>query len=514
MGTSYGATRKLFVVASGTTLKGDGRNTCNIITIRHGLAVVTPATAQPGDKFRDKEPVLLPPCGDYIREQYELQREKMGYEIEEFVKQVKIDAEGDSDTTTRIDRMRITRPSAFEEKWKAADAFYLQTLSGRLAPKIESWSSSPALRPKTVEVTDLKIKGSWDMPKQMDVRSFHSASIRYLTLNAWAMNTDEFERKYSPDLGEKQEEEWFICARPIRLFKQVIYFPDGWKPEGEPSLRIYSSTDCENFSAKSEAWLERHLANALSYDDKSNSLTLTLEKPLYGFKYIAGWYLPQPPTPLDPDPDLMLHKQRVSKLLNRVHESPGKLDDFMKALTEVVCSELVEVIGGGRDADGKKKLKKEIKDEPIDISIAIPSREAGEGRHQLEIVAYNLNREGIKGLKFPAGEGVAGRAYKLNGLRVYLRRTEEPKRLSKDDFIYISFGASSDHSVIYSVPLQHPKRPNLLVGVLTIGSRDPTSKLLPTSDNSTEKIGERFVDIATSYVVKRLSDLYGNILDI
>ncbi len=109
------------------------------------------------------------------------------------------------------------------------------------------------------------------------------------------MNTDEFERKYSPNLGEKQEEEWFICVRPIKVFRQVIHFPKEpnskkteWRPEGRPSLRIYSSQDGENFSPQSETLLERHYADALNYNEKSNTITLTIQKPLYGFKYVSA----------------------------------------------------------------------------------------------------------------------------------------------------------------------------------------------------------------------------------
>ncbi len=515
MGTSYGAMRKLFVVASGTTLKkGDSNNTCNVITIRRrGQAEVTPAEARPGEEFRDKETVLLPPWDDYIREQYVFQQERLGYEIDEFVKEIEIDDEGDSVSKMTINGMRVTGPQHFRETKTEADALYLYTETGRLVPEIDSWSSSPGLKPKTSDITDLHIRGSWDLPNNTDPHSPHSAWIKYLTLNSWAMNTDEYERKYSSNLGEKQEEEWFICVRPIKIFRQVVYLPKNWKPEGKPSLRIYSSQDGFDFSPEPEAWLSRHHSDALNYNEKSNTITLTIQRPLYGFRYVVGWFLPQPPAPRDPNHEVVLHKRRVEKLIELMHDSPGKLDDLMKALTEVVCSDLADVIAGGLDDEGKGKLKEKIKSEPIDISIAIPSRETGEVRHLMEIIADNLNRVGVKGSKFPVGEGVAGRAYKMNGARTY-ERQEGLKRLVKEDFIYITFGESNDHWVIYSVPLRHPKNSSLLVGVLSIGSSSKISGLIPTDDNTAEKIRKAFIDITALYVVKRLSDLYGNILEI
>ncbi|MGB9180234.1 MAG: metallophosphoesterase [Pyrinomonadaceae bacterium] len=515
MGTSYGATRKLFVVASGTTLKrGDGKNTCNLITIRHrGQAEVTPAVAQPDEEFLDKETVLLPPWDDYIREQYAFQQERVGYEIDEYIKEIEIDDEGDSVSEMKINGLRVTDLQKFRNHRDEASAFHLYTETGRLVPEVEFQKSNPALQPIKGEVDDLYIRGSWGLPYSPDLQSSYAVEVKYLTLNAWAMNTEEFERKYSPDPGERQEEEWFICMAPIKVFRQVIYFPSGWKPEGKPSLRIYSSTDGEQFSAESEAWLEKHHANALSYNDKSNTITLIIQKPLYGFKYVVGWFLPQLKTLPDPATAVELHKRRVGILIERMNETPGELDDFMKVLMEIVCSDLVDVLADGLDGEGKGKLKEKIKSEPIDISIAIPARNTDEDRPLLEIIAYNLDREGIKSFKFPVGEGVAGRAYKLNGVRTYLRRTG-PKRLVKEDFIYIPFGESNDHSVIYSVPLRHPKNRDLLIGVLTVGSRSSISRLIPTEDHTLEKISKTLIDITAAYVVKRLSDLYGNILEI
>ncbi len=180
----------------------------------------------------------------------------------------------------------------------------------------------------------------------------------------------------------------------------------------------------------------------------------------------------------------------------------------MKSAHELVSSTLVDVIKSDLDDQGKEKKKIELKREPIDITIAIPSRESGEVRHLLEIVADNLNRAGVTGSKFPVGEGFAGRAYKMNGVRTY-KRWEGPKQLFKENFIYITIGESNDHWSIYSVPLQHPKNRDLLIGVLSIGSSSKFSGLIPTDDDAEKKIGKTFIDITAAYVVKRLSDLYG-----
>lgn len=517
MGTSYGTTRKLFVVASGTTLKkGDGKNTCNMIAIRRrGQVEVTPVEAEPDEEFIDKETVLLPPWDDYIREQYAFQRRRMGYEIDEFVREIELDDEGDSISEIKINGLRVFDPQVFKRNKTDANAFNLYTESGRIVPEVEFNRSTQALNPAVdlAQVNNLHIGGSLGLPSNPDPQAVYSVGIKYITLNAWAMNTDEFERKYSPNLGEKQEEEWFTCVRPIKIFRQVISFPKDWKPDGKPCLRIYSSADGEHFSDESETWLERHHGDALSYNDKSNIITLTIQRPLYGYRYVVGWFLPQPLAPPGPDQEVMLYKRRIETLVERMHNSPDALDDFMKALTEVVCSTLVEVIAGGLDDVKKGEMKENLKDEPIDISIAIPARDTGEDRHLLEIISYNLNLAGVKGFKFPVGEGVAGRAYKLNGARTYLQRTE-PKRLVKEDFIYIPFGEINDHSVIYSVPLRHPKHDGLLIGVLTIGSRSRISRLIPTNNDILEEISKAFIDITRVYIVKRLSDLYGNILEV
>jgi len=517
MGTSSGTTRKIFVVSSGTTLKKvESENTCNIITIRHpGQAEVTPAGAQPGEKFQDKATVFLPPWDEYIREQYAIQQERLGYEIDELVRELEIDDEGDSITEMKIHGMHITDSDNFKENKVKAESFDIYTETGGLVPEVKFHKSTQAIQPAIVSVGDLHIRGTLGIPDNYDLQSAFSVEIRYLTLNAWAKNNEEFERKYSTNSGAKQEEEWFTCMRPIKMFRQIIHFPKDWKPEGKPSLRILSSKDGENFSPESESYLERHHADALNYNEKSNSITLTINRPLYGFRYIVGWFLPQSQVTSYPT------NPHVETLIEEMRSAPDKLDDLLKALNELVCSSIAEVIVGKRDDEVSRKRKDEIadalKNEPIDISIAIPSKEAtGDNRLYLEIIAYNLNLEGIKNFRFPVGEGVAGRAYKLNSVRTYIRRSGSRRYydLVKEDFIYVPFIKSNDHWVLYSIPLRHPRRPDLLVGVLTVGSRKNISRLIPISNTLLEQMTNALIDIAGGYVVKRLSDLYGNILEI
>jgi hypothetical protein len=197
-----------------------------------------------------------------------------------------------------------------------------------------------------------------------------------------------------------------------------------------------------------------------------------------------------------------------------MHESPEKMNDFMKALPEVVCSDLVNQTAPGLDDKGKEELKEKIKREPIDISIAIPCHGPSGTQHQLQIVAQSPDREGLRNFKFNVGEGVAGRAYKLNGPRAYMRRPQERRPLVKADNIYIPFGDSNDHTIIHSVPLRHPKRRELLVGVLSVGSRSRLSYLIPHGANTEEAISKLLFDITSVYVVQRLSDLYDGVLDI
>jgi 3',5'-cyclic AMP phosphodiesterase CpdA len=516
VGTAYGATRKLFVVSSGTTLKkGDGANTCNIITIRRrGQSEITRGRANPGEKFVDEETILLPPSGDFIAKRHALCVERVGYEIDEFVKEIEIDDEGDSLSEVRVEGLRVRDPQRFGESREEADTFDFATVAGRLIKDVVFEKSTQELRPAILEADDLRLHGSWGLPAEPDKQTDYSVQIKFLNLNAWAMTSDELERKYKPEPGKvRQEEEWFICVRPCKTFRQTIYFPERWKPEGKPSLRVYPSTDGINFSEASEDWLEKHHAWALNYDRKANTISLMIEKPIYGFKYVVGWYLPPPPAS-DFDDDALWSKGRVEALIERMHEAPEKMDDFMKALPEVVCSDLVNQTAPGLDAAHKEQLKEKIKREPIDISIAIPCQGPSGTQHQLQIVAQSPHREGLRNFKFNVGEGVAGRAYKLNGPRAYTRRPQERRPLVKEDYIYIPFGDSNDHTVIYSVPLRHPKRRELLVGVLSVGSRSRLSYLIPHGDNTAETISKPLIDITSIYVVQRLSDLYDGVLGI
>jgi predicted MPP superfamily phosphohydrolase len=492
----YSTTRRIFVVASGSTLKkSDRENTCNIITIRKPYqAEVLPVGAWPGSEFVEKTVVLLPSWDDYVQERYQAESRRLGYEIDEIKKHMVIDDEGDGYTRADLIGIRVNNQRVYQKmKDPQIDPFSVYTETGRI--QVLPPDNPGQRAPEILSEEPRRIRGKLGLPDHIDPKDPLSINFRVITLNAWALNEEEFRRKYFDRFGPQAfEEEWYVATRPVRSFHQVIQLPQKCKPSKTPELRVYApvsegiTDEQKAFADKPEEALKEYYRAALIYDERRNTITLNLKQPLIGYKYAVHWLLP----PASARAMNQKYVGETDEFMARVNNSPGNVDieNVVLAAELLVREELRAKIG-----------------ESIDVSLAVATQEPNATAF-LRVVADNQGASIVSSLELEVGDGLAGRAYRLNELIFY-----EDKAVTKNPkHVYVPFGRVHYHKVLCAIPLRHPIEPELVIGVLTVGSPNGFSSLIPTPTNPEASIIKSLVDIAQGYVVKSLDEKVGHLL--
>lgn len=314
----------------------------------------------------------------------------------------------------------------------------------------------------------------------------HSFKFDYWTLNSWALNTEEWDRKYKnkKDIPRHSEDVNFEFMRPIGMFHVEVQLPPNCKVHGEPKLVIYPPA-AEGDSPEPVRDLQKHLRTALKFSPKRNVILMSLAKPLCGFRYVVQWYLTSPPSAETP-----VYRREAEQLISELWLR-RQLDVFKNPLiaVEKMIREKFQVDDG----------------ETIDVTLAIPIPEEG----SLEFISSNLSNHPAIGERLSIGDGTGGRAFKENSIRLY--REDKVDIDDPKSNVYVTIGDYA-HKVLYSVPIVHPVDGKQVIAILSVGSQRQASALLPVADGierEKEKIAEvarQIVSFANVYLLKRLSE--------
>jgi hypothetical protein len=216
-----------------------------------------------------------------------------------------------------------------------------------------------------------------------------------------------------------------------------------------------------NDNFREETWCRRHLR----VSDKTASLDVP--KPLVNYNYGLSWQLPsegeERKKKFHPSVEGKA-KLIQNRLLHSTHSVPDSpLNDILAAMREEIC----------------EKYPSHDEAERFEVGLMVYDEEI----HKLRHVAGIYPSE-YKDWHLFEGEGVNGRAHKLNRAILYLR-----SRVSPDEDWYSSPpGRSNPHSAVFAVPLRYPpeKKDGWVVGVLGLASTSPSSGLLDLYDDEAD----------------------------
>jgi hypothetical protein len=333
-----------------------------------------------------------------------------------------------------------------------------------------------------------------------DDEAAYSFGFEYWTLNSWALDTGQWDRKYQhkKDMPLHAEEAYFDFTRPIKRFRAEIQLPDNSRVKEEPELIIrafFLDNKGETHLSNPIKGIESYLNTSLTFSPERNVMLLAIDKPLCGYRYTIRWYLPEP-SRMEKGEDYRLE---VGDLITELWERRNLRQMFKPKMMAV--DELIRRLF-------EDKLGKIIRPaETIDVMLAIPVPEEDQMNEQaasLEFISSNLDNHPILGKRLEIGDGTAGRAFKMNKIHEY-----RADRVDNDDpksNIYVPM-ADYVHQVLYAIPLVHPMNKHQVIGILSIGSKKRNSGLLPkqhADEAEQKKRAILMLQIAKDYLLPSL----------
>lgn len=313
---------------------------------------------------------------------------------------------------------------------------------------------------------------------------------QYHSLNGFAMSVSQHREMYPADTGEYTEhvEHHFQPAPPEEL-DIVVKFPTGFRIAGDPRLEVLDG------NARSAVY-ERKYRDCLKYYPNINVAVARVEHPPTNLAFRVKWTLTDEPPPGGAPADRLEGKvEEIAEALLSASARPE--------LTKKLRS-LLEAIG----VIARKEFKLDA-DDPIELSLM--AYHHGERALRIAAASFPLD-DALRQFRLKYGDGIAGRAYKMNKGRVFIRRQAEVKKTPS--YYYPLDGKPYDlkqsegiEEVIISLPLRHPGDEQLVYAVISISSRKPSSKLQNAKETRIAEDTSTFRQAVDEACLLILSDL-------
>lgn len=278
----------------------------------------------------------------------------------------------------------------------------------------------------------------------------------YVALNAFAMSVQQHKEMYSEPFPI---EHLSLEMQPIptEIFDFVVKFPQGFKISGEPKLLIEKN-------GKRDPASEQKFKRKVKYYPHLNIITARIPYPRLDLTYILQWTLiDEPPPSGNPSASLVGTVEALAQKLLQVTPADveyQKLSILLKTIEEKVRKDF--------ELDGQ---------DPLEVSLMAYDKDD----RVLKIVAANSDLDdNTRAFKLKYGDGIAGRAYKMNKGRLFIRKSAIEKKTP--NYFYPADGKPCElrqikEKVIISLPLRHPGNEDLIYGVLNLSSKNVGSRL-------------------------------------
>ena len=308
-----------------------------------------------------------------------------------------------------------------------------------------------------------------------------SYQYQWWAVNAFAMDKLQYERKYgateTPTAGS--EFTHYVPVDPIERLTILVQFPEGMVLPYPPKLRITrvsGNPDSKTWEPDDEATQILDKSRALRYFDSLRTAALRVKVPKKGLSYGIEWTLPK----------------------GKVRDGHESLNAQVDRVLSVDQESKLKLVTRALEGSRKTLLRGWLKD--LDGTLMIFTMEDKVGK--LKAVAAGLvlqplpedKRVDPMSLDFELdyGDGIAGRAFKANQIRVYVK-TDDPNKSEPDFYKPVEGPRSRSHRALVAFPVHIPvkeeeyRADNRIYqtrepyGVLTIGSESadcPMDKLL------------------------------------
>jgi len=421
-----------------------------------GTMEVTPYVAQPGGAFLKGVPSPIEPSNLADKRLYEAAVRRRGMKCESNVLTAELTHDGDMHYRHEFHGFYVERDSVSELPKKTdvevgtghIDDFSAGDLEADSQERIEMVDEIKELTHRMGRVTFGRKFTSGDPGL-----NFYS---QYVALNAFAMSVEQHKQMYS-EAFHTEHLSLVLQPIPTEIFDFVVKFPHGFKISGEPKLLIEKDGERDPAS-------EKKLKPRLKYYPHLNIATSRIPYPRLDLTYVLQWTLIDEPPPSG----------------NSTASMIGKVDELAQKLLQVSPSsaEYPELFIFLKTIEEKTRTDFRLEgNDPLEVSLMAYEKE----ERVLKIVAatFDLDDE-MRAFELKYGNGIAGRAYKMNKGRMFIRKSAIDKETP--NYFYPADGKPCDlkdiaEKVIISLPLRHPANEALIYGVLNLSSKDVGSRL-------------------------------------
>jgi Calcineurin-like phosphoesterase len=501
LGTCGGRDRTIEFIGAGTAIatrdyEARGHNV-NIITIEpNGLHYVRQFFANPGDPFRELSSRHFSSAGIDIAYTRAL---ALGHKAMTMRLDVEIDQEGDglselqyegfvSTSNRPIDRLRLPN---------------YEVDSGHLSPiSLVADKTSDHITLQVVQETPRTLQFDVVFGGPVTERLPVDFCIRSYDLNVFCMNLNEHRRKHPDRLdGYDWVEKAIIHA--VDLFTMQVRFPSVMVFRTTPRLEIVTNASPQ---VRDEA-LTSIFQPCFNYSALLRTAFVSIRNPPIGYGYRISWEhgsLGMPAT----TPSVERGKLRifVSTLLKlRDGIFSGNFGDIERAATGET---ILRVLAGYASViqerlAGETGSPSPLDPEKLDLTLMVCDDLDPALSPKLKIVAgTKLHWPHYRDFALEIGDGIAGRAYKSRVIRTFRDDDtfDDPKRHT-----YLTIPGIPRHTVLYCLPLIPDGNPDIIYGILNVGSFDRDQaevlKLLEA-----QNLMAWLASTAQSFLLKRLME--------
>jgi 3',5'-cyclic AMP phosphodiesterase CpdA len=391
---------------------------------------------------------------------------------------------GDCECTTELRNLRAKEGAAPEVFFPIE----MTTTPGTFGRTLTAYSRSSAVGdPRWEPSSDctghcVKGKLRFSQPVDSHVGPI-SFDYSFRIFNAFALTAEQHRRMY----GNQDPESFSTLVRyPLDMLFITIRYPSEIRTA---KFEVVVEDANNQTSSCEQAWCRQHL----HVSELTRTAILVVPKPLLGHRYRVRWQLPSE-TEAASSGELRqigkacLIRSRLLELTPR-GQPPSSLDNPVQ-----------KVLGGIKD-ELRNQFKSGDPAEDLEVGLMVYDERAVRLRHVAGIIRPEYWNWDIY-----EGEGVAGRAHKLNQAILYVRAAAKPEL----DWYTRPPASLLLHEVVFSVPLRYPidRADGTVVGVLSVASTSQASRLLQLYGKE-EDVKNLIGQIHKEYFQKRILPAIG-----
>jgi 3',5'-cyclic AMP phosphodiesterase CpdA len=301
-------------------------------------------------------------------------------------------------------------------------------------------------------------------------------SVERHEINAYAMSAQQFGLLHPKQNTELPIEFVEIDQQraPVGELVLRVRLPEKFKVKHEPSLVILRGDSVEQ-----DMQDEYTDTKYFSFDAPSNTATARIPFAPLGLKYRIEWELVDEPPPAG-RPFSLSREGEVAEVVNRfvdLKRDDPRIGTLSAGLLEGIADVARKMFKLDASAEDPLFLDIMVFDQKTKkLRVVVANYPAGDSRWDAEL-SY--------------GDGIAGRAYKMNTVRLFVKKKAI---IDGTPFYYVEGtgkpptdnGDEIKEQALISLPLSHPEQPETVFGVLNISSRRESSRLVDlTSDQIT-----------------------------